>query len=182
MRKSMWMLLSTLAIIVTFGALVKINVASAEEKIISIPVSIFESDEHYDFSNSVPVLSMTFGEKTLGELQITGEVSGTAEYQGVPGYGVEKGNLAFSYCYDGSLLDEADDQWHLTEDSGKSVDGFNLNNSIGNGVLFVQTSADGTTWTNAIDPVSNFLSDNQNGVKAFYTALNSDINSGISTG
>ena len=179
MYKPKLLMFFTLLMISTFCSIsVKAGVAFAADSTIDVPVTSYESDERYGFANSVPVISMTFGGKSLGALQISGDVSGTAEYEGKPAYGVESENLTFSYRYDTSLLNEKDEQWHITADSGKIIEGMNLNKPISSGVLLVQTSVDQKTWSDAIEPVHNLFMDNPTGIEALYETNSIDINSG----
>lgn len=141
----------------------------------------FDESNQYSISSDKQVSSMSFGKKQLGSLSISGDfITDNVSYRDKPGYGLnDNSKVSFSYSYDGSLLTNEKDQWHLTEDTGTSVNGISLNASINKGVLIVQKSTDGRTWYNAVNPITNFYANNSSGKKDFYTTSGEDIANGM---
>ena len=140
----------------------------------------FDEDNGYNFSSASEVSSMSFGKKQLGSLSISGEITDTSSYRNKTAYGVsDNSQISFSYSYDGSLLTDNKDEWHLIDDTGTSVDGFNLSGSVGKGVMMVQKSSDGSTWVDAANPVVNFYSSNSSGKSNFYTTSGTDVAQGM---
>lgn len=177
MKKTASRIVLLVAFIATIFILISSNDAVAEE-IFDVPGKSYDSDTQYNFITSSPVVSMTFGIKTLGTFQISGDVSGYAENQGFPAYGIEDGNLEFSYNYNETLIFKEAEEWHLASDNGKKIGNIELKTSIGQGTLIVQKSIDGKTWFNEGEPINNLFADNPDGVKRFYTTQSSDINRG----
>lgn len=177
MKKTASRIVLLVAFIATIFILISSNDAVAEE-IFDVPGKSYDSDTQYNFITSSPVVSMTFGIKTLGTFQISGDVSGYAENQGFPAYGIEDGNLEFSYNYNETLIFKEAEEWHLASDNGKKIGNIELKTSIGQGTLIVQKSIDGKTWFNEGEPINNLFADNSDGVKRFYTTQSSDINRG----
>ena len=140
----------------------------------------FAEDNGYNFSSASEVSSMSFGKTQLGSLSISGEITDTSSYRNKTAYGVsDNSQISFSYSYDGSLLTDNKDEWHLIDDTGTSVDGFNLSGSVGKGVMMVQKSSDGSTWVDAANPVVNFYSSNSSGKSNFYTTSGTDVAQGM---
>ena len=149
---------------------------------ITVGAKTYEFDENndYTFSSASEVSSMSFGKKQLGTLTISGNITDTSTYRNKTAYGLgDDSQISFSYGYDGSLLTDDKDVWHLIDDSGTAVDGFNLSGSIGKGVMMVQKSRDGSTWVDAANPVVNFYSDNSSGKADFYTTGGIDVAQGM---
>ena len=140
----------------------------------------FAEDNGYNFSSASEVSSMSFDKKQLGSLSISGEITDTSSYRNKTAYGVsDNSQISFSYSYDGSLLTDNKDEWHLIDDTGTSVDEFNLSGSVGKGVMMVQKSSDGSTWVDAANPVVNFYSSNSSGKSNFYTTSGTDVAQGM---
>lgn len=156
-----------------------LNTVSAQEPSIPIKAHAYELDDKssYDFSSASEVSSMTFGKKTLGEFSISANVIETGTYRNTPAYGVS-GNVSFSYSYDGSFQTSVLENWNLITDEGTTVGDIELSGSIGKGALIVQTCHDGSTWNNAVNPVTNFYESNPSGRDDFYTTSGEDIAQG----
>jgi hypothetical protein len=110
---------------------------------VTIGAKTYEFDENngYTFSSASEVSSMSFGKKQLGTLTISGNITDTSTYRNKSAYGVgDDSQVSFSYDYDGSLLTDDKDVWHLVDDTGTSVDGFNLSGSIGKGAMIAAGS------------------------------------------
>lgn len=183
-KKAIISVISVMMLIISLFATVVI--ASANNAKASSTITIdaktyeFSEDNGYNFSSASEVSSMSFGKKQLGSLSISGEITDTSSYRNKTAYGVsDNSQISFSYSYDGSLLTDNKDEWHLIDDTGTSVDGFNLSGSIGKGVMMVQKSSDGSTWVDAANPVVNFYSSNSSGKSNFYTTSGTDVAQGM---
>lgn len=183
-KKAIISVISVMMLIISLFATVVI--ASANNATASSTITIdaktyeFSEDNGYNFSSASEVSSMSFGKKQLGSLSISGEITDTSSYRNKTAYGIgDNSQISFSYSYDGSLLTDNKDEWHLIDDTGTSVDGFNLSGSIGKGVMMVQKSSDGSTWVDAANPVVNFYSSNSSGKSNFYTTSGTDVAQGM---
>ena len=131
----------------------------AESTSITVAAKTYEFDasNNYNFSSASEVSTMSYGRKQMGTLTISGNITDTSTFKNKTAYGVgDDSVISFSYSYDGAYQTSTKEDWNLRSDSGTKVDEFDLSGSIDKGVLFVQTSSDGTTWVNAVNPVTNF--------------------------
>lgn len=182
--KKIYMVVSVVLLLASVLAVVVLasGVESKKSNMISIDATIYEFDEDnaYEISSASAVNMMSFGKKQLGYLTINGEVTDTSSYRNKIAYGVsDNSQISFSYSYDGSLMSDNKDEWHLINDKGTDVDGFHLSGSIGKGVMMVQKSNDGITWMDATNPVVDFYSSNMSGKENFYTTDGTDIAQGM---
>ena len=184
-RTKIWITTICILVLIT-TVLATVVIASANSTKASSTITIdaqtyeFAEDNGYNFSSASEVSSMSFGKKQLGSLSISGEITDTSSYRNKTAYGVsDNSQISFSYSYDGSLLTDNKDEWHLIDDTGTSVDGFNLSGSVGKGVMMVQKSSDGSTWVDAANPVVNFYSSNSSGKSNFYTTSGTDVAQGM---
>lgn len=122
--------------------------SASEETSMDVIGRLYEFGEKSEYEiSSTQVHKMTTETSTLGTCSVSGTISRTFEKDDIPAYEVADNEfIAFSYVYDGSLLDDSDDAWHLTEDNKKIVDGIDLPDKIKHGALIFQTSLDRETW------------------------------------
>lgn len=156
-------------------------VARAESAPITVAAKTYEFDanNNYNFSSASEVSTMSYGRKQMGTLTISGDITDTSTFKKKIAYGVgDDSVISFSYSYDGAYQTSIKENWNLRSDSGTKVDEFDLNGSIDKGVLLVQTSSDGSTWVNAVNPITNFYASNPSGKTDFYTTDGSDVAQG----
>lgn len=152
-------------VIMTFLFMTAINVSYAKDINISIKGDVFEygGEAKYDISDSAKA-KVTTESNTVGKLSIGGNLQdiGSNEYY------VSSGNINFSYNPKESALNGTEDQWHLTEDKTKTVNGISLDGNILCGTLIVQTSLDGETWIeDAV--ITDAFSEKSDLSKSFYS-------------
>ena len=158
---------------------VEIVKAQNEETIISARTYEFDVSNNYNFSSATEASTMSYGRKQMGALTISGNITDTSTFKNKTAYGVgDDSVISFSYSYDGAYQTSTKEDWNLRSDSGTKVDEFDLSGSIDKGVLLVQTSSDGTTWVNAVNPITNFYASNPLGKTNFYTTDGSDVAQG----
>lgn len=152
----------------------KWNVVYAADKSECVPVAMYEFDNKskYEISSS----TMTSG-TGLGKLYIKGNINEVKDYNGTIAYGVESGNVTFSYDYDGSLLNENSD-YCLVNDNGNTIDSINLTGKILKGSLIIQYSKDGVNWTNIGNSVDNYFANYGFEKADFYTTSGKELYSG----
>ena len=139
--------------------LANVNVVYAETTSITVSAKTYEFDasNNYNFSSASEVSTMSYGRKQMGTLTIAGNITDTSTFKNKTAYGVgDESVISFSYSYDGAYQTSTKEDWNLRSDSGTKVDEFDLSGSIDKGVLLVQTSSDGSTWVNAVNPITNF--------------------------
>lgn len=157
------------------------DVSASESTSIDVAVKTYEFDANnsYNFSSASEVSNMSYGRKQMGNLTITGNVTDTSTFKNKIAYGVADDSvISFSYFYDGAYQTSVKEDWNLRSDSGTKVDEFDLSGSIDKGVLLVQTSVDGSTWANVVNPITNFYATNTTGKANFYTTDGSDVAQG----
>ena len=158
-----------------------VGVAGAESTSITVAARTYEFDanNNYNFSSASEVSTMSYGRKQMGTLTISGNITDTSTFKNKTAYGVgDDSVISFSYSYDGAYQTSTKENWNLRSDSGTKVDEFDLSGSIDKGVLLVQTSSDGSTWVNAVNPITNFYATNASGKANFYTTDGSDVAQG----
>lgn len=138
----------------------------------------FKKSSTYDLDDANIVESMTFGQKQLGHLTISGDITQESTFRNTVAYGI-KDNISFSYSYDGSFQSGNKKEWNITSDSGKKVNGISLSGSIAKGALIVQKSFEGDVWTTVGNPIVNFYENNKSGMANFYTTAGEDVSQGV---
>lgn len=121
----------------------------AAEKKIEIPgkVYTFPGKSDYEISSS-EAEGITGREHSLGTLTVSGKIAKTSAEGDIPVYEViEDEKIVLSYIYKDTLLRAGDEEWHLTEDGGKTIDSIRLEEKINNGAIILQTSLDGEKWS-----------------------------------
>ena len=162
---------------------VLINVSAADAQSTSVTITAktyeFDASNNYNFSSASEVSTMSYGRKQMGTLTISGNITDTSTFKNKTAYGVgDESVISFSYSYDGAYQTSTKEDWNLRSDSGTKVDEFDLSGSIDKGVLLVQTSSDGSTWVNAVNPITNFYASNPSGKTDFYTTDGADVAQG----
>lgn len=123
--------------------------AEAAEKNMEIIGKVYEFEEknEYDITSSESV-GTTKDHNTLGKFSISGDITKTSEEGDIPSYQVAEDKLiTLAYTCDDSLMTANAEEWHLEEDSRKTVDGIQLDEKIGTGAVILQTSLDREKWT-----------------------------------
>ena len=167
-------------IVIVLGYLSFPMISYASESVTkTVPASaIYESDfdlssgdKLYD-ANSVDLMS--FGRKTFGSLEVSGQIDSMRTFNGIPAYGVIGNELKLSYKLDYS---EVKGIWHLFSIDEKSFLGRDLKGKIRTGVMLIQKSETGKDgWTDVVPPILDIFSgptDGLSDVDDFYR-INSD--------
>lgn len=126
---------------------------------------VFEGDSHYELTDES---FADMGTDTFGILSINGEVNSINPVNGIPSYEVISGNVSLEYLCGEVDDDIPSDEWHLTEDKSKTVNGVKLDENIRSGALILQTSLTGEDWiTEAV--YTNILNESAETLLDFYT-------------
>ncbi len=123
--------------------------AASPKTNVSGKVYEFDTKNDYKFSESSEYKDSGSTE-TYGQFSIYANDSALTYMgitNGVGNYSVSEGNITISYTYSDSLLNAADDQWHLIEDKEKNVDIYTLPNNVQKGALILQRSIDHLNWS-----------------------------------
>ena len=173
------LLIITLACFLFCGVLaVNTQVYANETTTISPVANLYElsDNNNYNFEGQTKIESFAYGKSSLGIFSISGNIEDTSVYRNRIAYGVSS-NLSFSYSYDGSLHGNAAENWNISSDTATSVDGYNLTGSVGQGVVLIQTSTNGSVYETAVNPVTDFFKD-KSGKNSFYTTAGADAAQG----
>lgn len=107
----------------------------------------FERKSGYEISSS-EAMGVTKNHNTLGVFLVSGDIAKASEEGDIPAYEIaDNTQITLCYRYNDSMLTVPVEEWHLTEEDKKSVDGIYLDEKIKNGVIIVQTSLDRKKWT-----------------------------------
>lgn len=163
-----------------FGLTTNVNCAIADEIKYEVSHSLYEFDASNDYviSDENRVEETVLGVRQLGKLTITGDIKQKTSFRQTEAYGVS-GNVSFSYAYDGKYQTDTNTDWNIVSDTCTNNDDQTLSGSMAKGVMIVQKSYDGNTWTNATNPIVNYYEDNKNGSTNFYRSAGNDIFNGV---
>lgn len=154
------------------------SVCVAEAATLTPAAQLYELPDNngYNIEEQQEVTSFAYGKSSLGTFSVSGNIDDVSAYRGKTAYGVS-GNLSFSYAYDGALQGNNAENWNLSFDTATSVAGYNLPVSIGQGVVLIQTSTNGSVYENVVNPVTDFFS-GKKGRENFYTTDGSTVAQG----
>lgn len=120
--------------------------ASSESVTIVADMYKFSEKSSYDIDSNEPYGS-SVSEKTLGKLSVNGDIIKQYEKNGFNAFEIADGDVfSLTYTYDNTLSNAGQEEWHLTTDDNKSVNGVNLGDKINKGALILQTSIDAQKW------------------------------------
>ena len=165
LQKTNKLLSALLSVVICIIAICPHVPAQAASVIVPIVGTIYEFGEKGNYEINSGTESESFN--SFGVFNITGELVQTDNIGGVDVYTANSGNVDFNYRY--SLPQNIDEEnWHLTEDSGKKAAGSSLSSKIGKGAILIQTSKDGSKW---IDEkyIANVFEDTTTSDSSIYT-------------
>lgn len=137
-----------------------------------IPVQSYEQAESY--SNDNLVTQMSYGEKSLGVLNVIGAKDSGLLHNGFKAYEAVN-DVTFSYYYDSNYLDSNND-WHMIADHTYNALGISFYDAIKMGVIIVQNSTDSIEWDNTDIMTNYFANNNEN---EFVTVSFNEFKQGI---
>lgn len=149
-----------IAVMLTVASTTFPFVAKAKEQSIAIDGQVYEFDKKSEYEiDSSSATSTTNKATTIGSLSIDGDISKDYTKDGIPAYEIAD-NAVFTatYKYSSKLKDADPMEWHIIEDSKKTVNGISLDDKIRNGAILLQTSLDGNKWSTCTT-VTNISSD-----------------------
>ena len=164
---------TTIAFVTLFCCMFGNTIAYANKTSLSVPANVYDldKDSNYVIGEASPSTS-----SAIGTLSIKGVVKVSDEMNSFPAYEVRDGNAAFAYRISSSILNHAEDEWHLIDDKTKKVNGLTLDSNILSGALILQTSLDGVTWTEDILMSDIFADDTD--TDEFYTTKDVQLQNG----
>lgn len=164
---------TAIAFVMLFCCMLGSTVAYASKTNLSVSANVYDldKDSHYVIGEASPPTS-----SAIGTLSIQGVVKVSDEMNSFPAYEVRDGNATFAYRISSSILNRAEDEWHLTNDKTKKINGLTLDSNILSGALILQTSLDGVTWTADILMSDIFAEDAD--TDEFYTTKDVQLQNG----
>ena len=81
----------------------------------------FGKDEHYPYSENKD-FELSNNGNTYGKMYLQGNYEKEEDYKGKSHYVITQGNASFCYAYNDELLETDETEWHLVEDSTKTID------------------------------------------------------------
>ena len=164
---------TAIAFVMLFCCKLGSTVAYASKTSLSVPAKVYDldKDSHYVIGEASPSTS-----SAIGTLSIKGVVKVSDEMNSFPAYEVCDGNAAFAYRISSSILNCAEDEWHLIKDKTKKVNGLTLDSNVLSGALILQTSLDGVIWTEDILMSDIFAEDAD--TDEFYTTKDVQLQNG----
>lgn len=164
---------TAIAFVMLFCCMLGSTVAYASKTSLSVSANVYDldKDSHYVIGETSPSTS-----SAIGTLSIKGVVKVSDEINSFPAYEIRDGNATFAYRISSSILNRAEDEWHLINDKTKKVNDLTLDSSILSGALILQTSLDGVTWTEDILMSDIFAEDAD--TDEFYTTKDVQLQNG----
>ena len=149
------------------------EVAYASGTSLPIPANVYDldKDSKYVIEGISPSKS-----SAIGTLSIDGDVRASMNGNSFATYEVANGNASFTYNVSSDVLNRAEEEWHIIEDKSNKVNGLTLNDDILTGALILQTSLDGTTWTE--DVLMSDIFGAETNMDGFYTANDIQLQNG----
>ena len=129
---------------------------NAQDRTESVQVKTYEfgDDSKYEITNAIPLKI----DETLGSLKVSGDFKKEGDDK-EPRYDVRNSNLTVTYLFDKTIIENPKEKWHLYDDGTKSVDGIDLEDKIGSGVIIIQTSLDKKKWVTDLVKTNAFTVD-----------------------
>ncbi len=140
----------------------------------------YESDENssHEISNTTSVSSFSHGRLSAGNAFIKGKIETETMYGTTKAYGVND-VVTIGYTYDGALQSGDSETWKLTDEKEKVVNNTTYSEKINKGILIVEKSVDGNSWSPAIEPIYDFFDKNKSGKSDVYITPEEEIKYGI---
>ena len=140
---------------------------------VTIPASVYEldKDSYYVIDEVLPSEA-----SPLGILSLEGDMQGSNQENSVLAYKINSGDIVFSYKVHPDVLEREEEEWHITDDKTKKVNGVTLDENILSGALILQTSLDGDTWTE--DVLLSDVFDEKSDTNDFYTTKDIQLQNG----
>lgn len=133
--------------------------ALADERKIIIPAQDYQSaiNEDYTISREYSTSSFYYGKTSIGNFFVSGDADQQGSIKGFSAISA-KGQLTIGYEYDGSFQTDDKEQWNITSDSTKSVNGLSLSGRMQDGAMLILKSNSGSDWDLATEPIRDFYS------------------------
>lgn len=165
MKCGIHLFLVVLVVALLFGC-VPTTITYAQETACPISGSFYEMEEasNYAFSSEKPSADVM----PVGTFSISGDLDRADGEGDMERYTLGSGSAVFSYTYETGRFSEDAEEWHLINDRSNTVDAINLNESVQNGALILQTSLDGENWTEEWMRTNIFAS-SPSSLENFYT-------------
>ena len=133
----------------------------------------FGEEEGYDITSTVSNI-VANENNSIGSVTVEGDMKLLEDKDGVPAFEVaDDTDLTILFDCEASRLEKGG-EWHLSSDSGKMIDGYDIDEKIGTGVLMLQTSLDNKRW--AVNTVyTDLLGGDDTAITAKTVAKSNDI-------
>jgi len=150
----------------------------ADENAVGIAGDVYEfdKDSHYEYDATKGAAGSN-ADNTYGSFSISGDLVPDSSVEGIPSFLVNSGQVGLTYSYADTLLNKAEEEWHLVEDKTKSVNDIKLDSNIKYGALILQTSKDGEKWVNDVALTDEFRKTPQQS-ESFYETKSTQLANG----
>lgn len=164
---------TVIAFVLLISCMIGSTVAYASKTSLSVSANVYDldKDSHYVIGETSPSKFAA-----IGTLSINGDVRTSNEVNSFPAYEVSNGNVSFTYKISSSVLDRAEEEWHIIDDKTKKVNGLTFDKDILSGALILQTSLDGINWTE--DVLMSDIFSEKSSTDDFYTTKDVQLQNG----
>lgn len=125
----------------------------------------FDEDSKYEIDSSNP--TVIFEHESFGKVTLEGKINKSYNKDKIQAFEIEDNELiSLDFKYSDLLSKAKESEWHLYEDSVKTVNNLSFDNKIQNGAVILQTSYDNKKW------YTNYKKGNVSGNISFNDCIN----------
>ena len=176
MKKILSGLLAVIIVLSCFASMTVGVYAEEASSIVQGNVYKFDAKSSYEYSTA-DAFGITTAGNTMGSLVLLGDAKDDGIVNGCQTYTVSTGNLSLAYRFNESALKAKETDWHIIEDSSKTIDNIKIDDKIKSGAIIVQSSSDGKKWLTDVT-VTNVFKDKQTIKDAFYETSDIQLENG----
>jgi len=154
MKRKLFVLFVAFAVLSAFVIFFTNNTKRVEMKAVDIlPWKLYQSQKAFAMTRDAETTKMAYGERTLGQLRIHGNILYQQETQnGITAFVVgQDQEVVFSYNDILNLVQgRAPEEWKIVNDSTRRIDNVVLDKAFDKGSIIIQKSDDGETWNQVV--------------------------------
>ena len=166
--KKYMILLMTMLLIIFVINTGKFSASASSGKIVSGISYELAEESHYLISDSDEKTELCYGEQSLGNLYLQGEINHTLEYNQFPAYDVNS-EISFYYSYGGDYQTNHKETWNLCDSDEKTVNGTAISKKIKSGAVIIEESENAQNWE-TVSVMTNIFKKQKTGLITLYDA------------
>lgn len=105
----------------------------------------FSDKSKYEIGSEIKSANIA-GNTDFGGFNLSGNIEKQSGSDGYDVYYIKEGYANFKYTLTNVLDTDNVDEWHIKKDSIKTINSIEVDKSVGNGIIVLQTSRNGINW------------------------------------